>query len=322
MKKKILSIVIVSILLLASLAVFSAAGTRLVTSNDNLDQYQNEMDGGSGFSNGTCKFVQSFRPSYDHLTRIKLFIQRDGFPQDITLSVQTSRESGIIDSLSISADDIPDINVGLETEPTFFVFLESLKLNIGQKYYIVLNIPNANRDNYIMMYGADYWEEDHWELKDFYPRGEGLMYTSYSGWYETPDWAFATYGTGQKNQKPNTPTIEGSKEIKQHDYARYYFTCTDPENSDLKYFIDWGDGTNSGWLKDPVKSGQETYKDHYFGIKQKNIEIKVKTKDMFDEESNWGTLSVTMPKSKAVTFRSFKLLENFPILLRVIQMLL
>ena len=81
-------------------------------------------------------------------------------------------------------------------------------------------------------------------------------------------------------------------------------TTTDPENDQLYYLWDWGDGNMSDWLgpfnpKDPMTTNYTWYYDG-------NYSIRVKAKDSNNSESNWSKafvisigpqINVTNPKS-------------------------
>jgi len=60
----------------------------------------------------------------------------------------------------------------------------------------------------------------------------------------------------------------------------------DPESQDVRYFIDWGDGSNSGWIG-PYPSGQETLINHTW-TQIGAYAITAKAKDIFNDESNWS----------------------------------
>ena len=132
------------------------------------------------------------------------------------------------------------------------------------------------------------------------PTGSGL-YTR--RWY-----IFTTIA----NQPPSTPTITGPAQGKINVETDYNFTATDPDGDNIMYFIEWGDGTNSGWIG-PYPSGDIVTKSHTWSTKG-TYTIKAKAKDATGAESGWGQLSVTMPFSYNQPFMQFwmKLLERFP----------
>jgi hypothetical protein len=105
------------------------------------------------------------------------------------------------------------------------------------------------------------------------------------------------------NWPPNPPTITGPAKGKVGVVTAYNFTTTDPEGDEVYYFIDWGDGTNSSWLG-PNPSGDLITESHTWASKGAYT-IKAKAKDIFGNESDWGTLKITMPFSYAIPFQGF-----------------
>jgi len=101
------------------------------------------------------------------------------------------------------------------------------------------------------------------------------------------------------NNPPSSPTIDGPTNGKAGTSYYYDFTTTDPDGEDVKYYIDWGDGTIDPW-DGPYESNEVISKDHIWSEQGDYIE--------------WGTLEVTMPVNHH--YYSFpllqRLLERFP----------
>jgi C1A family cysteine protease len=93
---------------------------------------------------------------------------------------------------------------------------------------------------------------------------------------------------------PNTPTITGNTNGRIGVEYEYIFVTTDPDGDSVAYYIDWGDGTHSGWIG-MYASGSPVKLKHKFTNKN-TYTIKAKARDTNDDESDWGTLQVTMPK--------------------------
>jgi len=74
--------------------------------------------------------------------------------------------------------------------------------------------------------------------------------------------------------------------------GRYNFTfkATDPDGDNVYYFIDWGDGTTSGWYG-PYLSGEEVTHNHTWSVKG-TYSVKAKAKDIYNQESPWGTIQI------------------------------
>ena len=100
------------------------------------------------------------------------------------------------------------------------------------------------------------------------------------------------------------------------DYV-YTTVSSDPEEDQLFYLFDWGDGSDSGWLG-PFDSGVEVETFHNWTIKG-DYEIKVKAKDVYDYESDWSDpLPVTMPRNKLVNRPFLNFLQQHPILYQLL----
>ena len=82
-------------------------------------------------------------------------------------------------------------------------------------------------------------------------------------------------------------------------------------SDDVKYLIDWGDGTNTGWIG--PYNPEETITQSHSWTEQGNFTIKAKAKDEFDSESEWTTLPITMPKNRQSINPAFLLLFSVPV---------
>ena len=146
----------------------------------------------------------------------------------------------------------------------------------------------------------------------------GLAYTTtYTVWVNATDPIGSTtytraWFTFKTNQPPDTPTITGPAKGKIKVTTTYNITTTDLDGDHVYYLIDWGDGTNTTWLGD-YPSGQIIKQTHTW-TKKGSYTIKAKAKDIHGAESNWSTLSVTMPLSYEPQSHPFLtwLLQQFP----------
>lgn len=101
------------------------------------------------------------------------------------------------------------------------------------------------------------------------------------------------------NNPPNKPTIMGPSSGKTGDSHTYIVSTEDPDNDEVYYLIDWDDTTNSGWIG-PYYSGLTATSSHIWSANG-TYSIKVKSKDIYGEESPWSDpLEVTMPKIKII----------------------
>ncbi len=124
----------------------------------------------------------------------------------------------------------------------------------------------------------------------------------------------------ENNTPPNKPTINGPTNGNVKTSYPYNVSTSDPDESIIWYYIDWGDNTNTGWIG-PFDSGTEITKSHSWNKKGTYI-IKVKAKDPYNAESSEATLEVTMPRNR-VSYSSFfmRFLERFPMLQKLFDFL-
>ena len=123
-----------------------------------------------------------------------------------------------------------------------------------------------------------------------------------------------------ENNPPDIPNMAGPSSGKAGEEHRYTISAIDSDGDDVYYFIDWGDGEVEEWIG-PYDSDEEITLPHSWDEKD-DYTIKVKAKDVYDAESSWATLEVSMPKSKAVGMLFLRFLENhlhlFPLLQQIL----
>ena len=145
-------------------------------------------------------------------------------------------------------------------------------------------------------------------------------YTDYGGSGSDGD-IFYKYKSGG-NQPPNKPDINGPTSGKPGTSYNYTFISIDPGEDIVQFFIDWGDG-DTEWTEF-VASGTPVTRSHIWNEKS-TYEIKAKAKDTDDYESEWGTLTVSMPRNRIFNRPIFSFLEQhlnlFPILRLLLQRL-
>lgn len=115
---------------------------------------------------------------------------------------------------------------------------------------------------------------------------------------------------------PATPSIQGETKGKPGVSYSYTVATADPEADPIFYYVDWGDNTNSSWVG-PFPSNENVTLNHTFA-KKGNYIIKVKARDVYFAESDWGTLQVSMPKPSSFPIL-MKFLERFPFLFSILQ---
>jgi hypothetical protein len=94
------------------------------------------------------------------------------------------------------------------------------------------------------------------------------------------------YVTGD-NQQPYVPTILTAPPFGTPDIQLNFSVSTeDPEEDDIYYMWNWGDGSYSNWLG-PFDSGQTVETIHEWD-EIGEFEVRVKAKDIFEAESDWS----------------------------------
>ena len=123
------------------------------------------------------------------------------------------------------------------------------------------------------------------------------------------------------NGIPSAPTIDGQVNGNAGVEYEYTFTSADPNNDDIYLWVVWGDGCPAVEWIGPYESGEEIVLTHTFE-KKGTYTISAKTKDIYDDESDWGYLEVSMPTNTAFSMPLLshlfqKLLCRFPLLKQI-----
>jgi hypothetical protein len=137
--------------------------------------------------------------------------------------------------------------------------------------------------------------------------------------------ATSSYGAGQYNVwlikfsqgcetlPPLKPDLDGPTAGRVNKPYTYTSQTSDPDEDQVYYLWDWGDGNTSGWLG-PFESGASVSLTHVWTMKGV-YSIKVKARDSFGAESPWSDpLPITMPyiqERPLVKVLEF-LLQRFP----------
>jgi C1A family cysteine protease len=202
---------------------------------------------------------------------------------------------------------------------------QSVHLDQDNDFFIYLKLSNGGQPYDRTIEANEWWAGV--KVQSVSHPGESYYYEN-GVWHDLYDFdntanfcikglAFVT-----SNQPPNPPTITGPASGKKGQSYPYKFVSADPEGNNVYYYIDWGDGTNTGWTG-AYASGHEITVNHTWSKKGTYI-IKAKAKDIYGNESDWSTLSVTMPLSyEPPHFRFFQwLFERFPHAFPILKQLL
>jgi M6 family metalloprotease-like protein len=164
----------------------------------------------------------------------------------------------------------------------------------------------------------DLWDSTTYDFDDFSSPCNATWYDGTPSGFAIRDFSASGptmtmyISNNYENQPPNIPTITGQKSGKVNTSYKYDVSTTDPEGGLVYYSIDWGDGSSTGWIG-PKQSGSTQEIMHSWAEKD-TYSVKVKAKDSFGVESDWGTLTVTMPYSYNKPIPQFlqMLFQRFP----------
>jgi hypothetical protein len=272
-----------------------------------IDQYQ-DNEGGFNMILGSFSIAQSFKPNLTPLVKVDLFGYSidDGNPLEVSIREYVNMED--LTSVIIPSEEIPDQLSWFECD------FPDIEVQPEKTYYLIINQIS---DGKFIWYG----NYQH----DFYPRGytysnqeNTQTWVNLSEIFQDLDFCFKTYSYGN-NQPPNLPIINGSISGKIGETYDYDFYSIDPENDEVLYRINWGNGINSQWFG-PYTSGEIVIFSHKWEEKGDFI-IKVQSKDIYGDKSEWSTLEISMVKNK-VLYNNFqnhnilKFVSNFILFLK------
>jgi hypothetical protein len=169
---------------------------------------------------------------------------------------------------------------------------------------VLSNDSDPNNDSLIIisvtdpLYGTIFNHDSHitYNPDSDYCGDDEFSYTVHDGHGGT-DTAMVFIKINCVNDPPKTPgKPSGPTQGKAGVQLTYYAVTTDPDNDDLSYLFDWGDGTTSGWTE-PVPMGTNASAFHKWS--EGTYYIKVKADDGHGLQTGWSEhLSITIPRSR------------------------
>lgn len=163
--------------------------------------------------------------------------------------------------------------------------------------------------------GMEYGKTYYWKI---------VAKDNHGGITEGPIWHFTTKSNA--NRPPGVPGIDGPGHVLSvNENYEFKFSSVDRDGDQVSYYIDWGDGTNSGWTE-YTPSGQIIALHHTWTKAWTYCVIKAKAKDTYNEESPEKEWNLFITKSKSLQTNSGflyyvvqNLLEHRPLLLLLLQ---
>jgi hypothetical protein len=200
-------------------------------------------------------------------------------------------------------------------------------VNVAVGDTVSYQVTTTDPDGDDVLYIVDWGDGDTTQTQ-LYPSGD-LVTVSHSwsqkGTYNVKVKAQDVYGAESTwsdnlvvtvhNEAPAQPSKpQGPATGNIHETYTYTTSSTDPDGHKIKYYFDWGDGTNS-WTN-LVNSGETAQASHTWSS-EGTYQIRVKAVDQYGEESPWSDpLSVTMPKSKDSSAFASWVCNHYPRLYR------
>ena len=332
MKTKIVGSLVCSVLIITSFSLVICAQENKINLQNNLsyksyeiisqgnedilDQYNDEISGDLLVDSATYwKYAQSFIPSFTILTKIEIYMYKSGNGgwNTYTAEIKNTINGGNLTYVTKICRSFPYKDNWIEFD------FPDINVVPGQTYYIVLSPDGClwSFNYYLLLYYGNpdpYSRGEAWHLLERYqlynPDDENWDKFEVDG--SPADFCFKTYGINLPPNKPSKPNGKLSGEFGQ-EYS-YSTSAADPEQKNLWYWYDWGDGTNTSWLG-PYNSSKTCEASHIWA-EEGSYSIRVKAKDEFDSESPWSDpVIITMPKNKSINTH---ILRNFEKLLYIL----
>ena len=143
--------------------------------------------------------------------------------------------------------------------------------------------------------------------------GEGELIKDWAGYGRDYTVQYDSIGV------PYIHRIFGSSAIKPNKEYIYNFEATDPQEEEVYFYIDWGDGTIQDWTG-PFSSDDPEIFTHTW-TESGSYLIKAKAKDTNGYESDWAEFDIAVAKSRTRQMPFINLLMKHPIILSIIKLI-
>lgn len=127
--------------------------------------------------------------------------------------------------------------------------------------------------------------------------------------------------TINNNSPPDAPTITAPEQVKGGRAFNVKVVTTDPEGDDVYYRFEIN-GAYHNW-NGPFPSGTEHDQKMSVIVPPGTYTLGAQAKDIYDAESEWSYLEISVSKSKnrAITWQFLSFLENYPGLFSLLKLL-
>jgi len=216
------------------------------------------------------------------------------------LIIKDSGDQGFDSGVEISSDFNIIVDCDIIENKNGIVIDSSSKNNVLYHNNFMDNDQNALDTGFFNQWdngypsGGNYWDDYTGSDSDLDGIGDTPYYIP-GGSNEDKYPLMKPYG--YPNNPPTRPSIVGSQKGKPGMSYEYTFISTDEDNDEIYLTIDWGDGTIENTSFYP--SGTELTESHAWGQEDTYV-IRAKAIDSCGDESDWGQLQITIPRSKNV----------------------
>lgn len=271
------------------------------------DSSGNDYDGtiyGASWVTGHSGYALDFDGLNDYVSLDEYAVEL-GFNKtdDLIFSLwfkSTTNKEGLIYSMSQSWDYNPGFHIGINSdgELEFKIWVLSCGVdfstesnyNDGEWHYaeIWYNGISANPTITIYVDGEEDVTITHWicnfEYEEFARNKIGRTSLNQTRYFDgTIDELKVIKFPGGNEQNP--PEISGPETGVINQDIEFNFVTNDPEEDDVEIFIDWGDGTDTGWIG-PYESGEEVIKSHKYS-QNGEYSIGAQSRDIW-HHSSWS----------------------------------
>jgi hypothetical protein len=158
----------------------------------------------------------------------------------------------------------------------------------------------------------------NWGYNGFFNIEYGTLFT---GWYTVwVEYNPESYEWPENYNSPYIVKIDGQTYGKKGIEYEYSFNAIDPNELELYYYIQWGDGEIEEWIG-PFDSNSEIKINHTWNKKGPYI-ISVMVKNTDNIGSQWSTIEINMIKNKPIITPFLTFLENYPYLFPILRQIL
>ena len=211
-----------------------------------------------------------------------------------------------------------------EVTPTGFVYSAGLSYVPGtNNMYISTGGAEGYSGASYSLDGGQSWT-DYTEMIDIQMLAcdfvEGVdQCVGWAGSFNTDEFTGGMYKytyTPPANDPPGAPTISGPDGGKPGTSYKFTFKAVDPDDDQVKYLIDWGDGKTDTTALNPSNTNVEV---SHTWSKKGTYTIKAKAQDSNDLIGPETTKTVTMPRDKTINQPIIKLLQRYPKLFDILK---